>query len=882
MTVVATGGAGKTRLAAEVARRAAASGRAVRVVELAGLRSPDEVLPAVLAAIGGPDASDRGADLTTERRLLDPEDRLRPAAQDLDGLVVLDNCEHVLDAAAAVVADLLAVASPDVAVLATSRAPLGLRRRGRPPAARPARRRRPRSCWRPAPAPAAPRWRWHADRALELCHRLDNLPLALELAAARLRHMPIEDVLAGLTDRFALLDDALRGLPERHASLWAMVDWSRELLARPTATLLQRLAVIPAPFTAEAAARVAARARTSRRGLATLVEQSLLTLDEGDGGPRATGCSRRSASTARRGSTPPASATRRWPGWSAGPRRGRRGRRATSSAPGSWSRSPGCAAEQDNLVAALRWAIDHDDEPAAVDIAAALFHLWTVRGLHVEVVDVGAAAPARRRPGRAAASRSCHGAAAGRPLPDADRLAWRLLSRGSTPASPTSRGPSRSRGGRCGACSPTGRRRSPPRCARWPATLPALGSTDLERAWPRREPHDRATPTRTCGLGLFVRAARAGEHRRLDDVQRRRERGLPPVRGRRRPLGHGDGGAGPRRVAGHARRRRAERVAARAAPAHGAGRRHAGRAQPPRPARRPARPGGRRAGRRAAARGRRRPTQADDVDVAQARLGLAQVALQQDASRRRGRARRGGGRAGHRRRAIPVPQVRVVFRVAVAGLHLRVAGAARPAATRPRADARGRAARAAAADALASQRHAGARDLGARAARSSRRTGASVDRARELWALGVRLGAQRSCMLFQRAWAGRRPTRRATDRPCGAARAVAGLRPAQAAAGSGADGRRRRDGSTRSAACSVGAAQTFRRYARSASGMNTATKPAHQRERPPHVVADRRAEEQPAHRLDQVGQRVDVDEALHPARQRRAGDEHVGREASAA
>ena len=162
--------------------------------------------------------------------MLSPEERLRAVAPDLDGLVVLDNCEHVLDAAAAVVADLLAAASPEVAVLATSRAPLGLvgevvhRLRALPDADALALLES-----RARAGGAAPTW--DADRALALCHRLDNLPLALELAAARLRHMPIDDVLAGLTDRFALLDDALRGLPERHASLWAMVDWSRELLA---------------------------------------------------------------------------------------------------------------------------------------------------------------------------------------------------------------------------------------------------------------------------------------------------------------------------------------------------------------------------------------------------------------------------------------------------------------------------------------------------------------------------------------------------------------------------------------------------------------------------------------------------------------------------
>ncbi|MEU5674967.1 BTAD domain-containing putative transcriptional regulator, partial [Micromonospora sp. NPDC047753] len=126
VTVVATGGAGKTRLAAEVARRTAAGGRAVRVIELAGLRSPDEVLPTVLAAFGGADTTATGGNLGLERRVLSPEERLRAVAPDLDGLVVLDNCEHVLDAVAVVVADLVAAASPEVAVLATSRAPLGL------------------------------------------------------------------------------------------------------------------------------------------------------------------------------------------------------------------------------------------------------------------------------------------------------------------------------------------------------------------------------------------------------------------------------------------------------------------------------------------------------------------------------------------------------------------------------------------------------------------------------------------------------------------------------------------------------------------------------------------------------------------------------------
>jgi predicted ATPase len=415
VTIVATGGAGKTRLAAEIARR---SPPPVRVVELAGLRSPTEVLAAVLAVLtgmGGP----------TLDHTLGPEERLRAIAPEVEGLLVLDNCEHVLDAAAEVVADLLAAAPPALAVLATSRAPLGLvgevvhRLAMLPdPEALDLLAARARAG---GGTPA-----WAPGRALELCHRLDNLPLALELAAARLRHMPIDDVLAGLSDRFALLDDALRGLPERHASLWAMVDWSRELLAPAEQELLERLAVIPAPFTADLAAAVAgAPAMQVRRGLAMLVEQSLLRLEEGDGGGapryrmletvREYGDARLDATGDR------AKAMAGLVGWA----------RELAVAVGADFVGPGqldafarCAADHENLVAALRWSIAQGDEPAAVDVAAALFQLWTVRGLHSEVTDWAQSLLHVDDPAARLRSAVIAGRASERPLPHADRLAW--------------------------------------------------------------------------------------------------------------------------------------------------------------------------------------------------------------------------------------------------------------------------------------------------------------------------------------------------------------------------------------------------------------------------------------------------------------------------
>ena len=423
VTIVATGGAGKTRLATEVARRAASAGTTVRVVELAGLRGPDEVLPTLLATIGGGDATSPRIDLAPERRLLSPEDRLRIAAQDLEGLLVLDNCEHVLDAAATVLGDLLAVVSEDVVVLATSRAPLGLvgeavHRLGTLPdddalALLEARARAGRSSVG-----------WDPDRALQLCHRLDNLPLALELAAARLRSMTVEDVLGGLTDRFSLLDDALRGLPERHASLWAMVDWSRELLDPAERDLLQRLAVIPAPFTVETAVAVAAsQPHLVRRGLSTLVEQSLLSLDEREDGSaryrmletvREYGEARLDAAEERADAM---SGLVRWAGVEAG--------RLSDGfvGEGQIEAFDRCAQEQETLLAALRWALDHDDEVAPVRIAAALFHLWSVRGAHLEVIAWAARVFQLDDPRARATSAILHGISSGRPLPDADRVA---------------------------------------------------------------------------------------------------------------------------------------------------------------------------------------------------------------------------------------------------------------------------------------------------------------------------------------------------------------------------------------------------------------------------------------------------------------------------
>ncbi len=750
VTIVATGGAGKTRLAGEVARRAVAAGRSVRVIELAGLRAPAEVLPTVLAAIGGSDATASHGELPTERRLLTPEDRLRLAAQDLDGLVVLDNCEHVLGAAAVVVGTLLAVASPDVAVLATSRAPLGLvgehvhRLRALPDADALALLEARARAGRAGIA-------WDADRALELCHHLDNLPLALELAAARLRAMTVQDVLDGLSDRFGLLDDALRGLPDRHASLWAMVDWSRELLDPADRALLQRLAVVPAPFTAQTAVAIAgAPPAVVRRGLATLVEQSLLSLDEHDGGParyRMLETVREYGDVRLDDADERAAAMDGLVRWAADTAV-ELGRDFVGA--GQLVAFDRCAAEQETFLAALRWAVDHGDEAAAVDIASALFHLWSIRGLHVECVQwamrlLHGDDPAGRR-----ASALFVGSASGRPLPDADRLTAACLFGAVNAGVATTRRPVVLA---WRAIRQVRSERPHEVSARFGAladVLPALGSSDPLEGVAAAEALVASADPFLQGLGLFMRAAfreNGGDpstsgadareaYQRFASIGDHWGMGMAA-----QGIGQWEGGRGgdeaerwlrtslqELELVGAMQDVRSIRVQldlqrALAGDASATARLHAITTS----------------------------SQVDDVDVAQAHLGLAQVASQE--GRLQEAVEHAEATAALTTAArMHVPQARVVFLVAIAIIHLRAAGTPEPGTARDAAAA-GSADRAVELLARAAQDAATTTDmpvLGTYAlglAELAAHRG-QPERARELWSLGTRLGAN-LVMLFR-------------------------------------------------------------------------------------------------------------------------------------
>ncbi|HVV21074.1 MAG TPA: BTAD domain-containing putative transcriptional regulator [Pseudonocardiaceae bacterium] len=298
VSLLGAGGAGKTRLAVELACRW--PGR-VWFVELASVRE-DVGLPDLVAAVlSALDLRDVRAFDPQPTMLRDPLERVVDLFGSAPGLLVLDNCEHVVNGAAEL-ADVLLRRCPALTVLATTREPLAITgevlcRVG--PLDLPEER---------APladALTAPAVRLFADRAVaaqptftvdeqnlapvtEICRRLDGMPLALELAAARLRAMTPHQVADLLDDRFRLLTGGSRTSLPRHRTLRGVVEWSWELLTKPERMLAMRLATLAGGATEESAVGVCADADLSAADipylLASLVEKSLLTVTPTTGG----------------------------------------------------------------------------------------------------------------------------------------------------------------------------------------------------------------------------------------------------------------------------------------------------------------------------------------------------------------------------------------------------------------------------------------------------------------------------------------------------------------------------------------------------------------------------------------------------------------------
>ncbi|HYJ74542.1 MAG TPA: BTAD domain-containing putative transcriptional regulator [Kineosporiaceae bacterium] len=398
VTLLGPGGAGKTRLALETAHRQAASGPppdGVWLAQLAPLSPGAPLARPVLESLGlretrvvatvsaGP--APAGA--------VDPFDRLLEALAG-DAVLVLDNCEHLLDEAARLVDDLL-TRQPSLRILATSREPLRL----------------PGEAVHgvdPLPAPeqgagtelvaTSPAVRLFLDRAAaarpgfvldtttaepvaEICRRLDGLPLAIELAAARLRVMPVATLAARLDDRFALLTGGSRAALPRHRTLRAVVDWSWDLLDEAERSLAERVAVLPGGVTEASAAALAGRDDVLEVLLA-LVDKSLLQpVEDVAGQPRwrmletirEYGIER----LAERGELDAVRAV--YAAYLADS--------FEAAEPLLLTRDQLAwldvlTAERDNAEAALRWTVESGDAATAVRLSAATAWSWTLRGAH--------------------------------------------------------------------------------------------------------------------------------------------------------------------------------------------------------------------------------------------------------------------------------------------------------------------------------------------------------------------------------------------------------------------------------------------------------------------------------------------------------------------
>jgi predicted ATPase/class 3 adenylate cyclase/DNA-binding CsgD family transcriptional regulator len=374
VTLTGSGGAGKTRLAVEVAGQIAAEFRdGAQYVDLAPITEPHLVPATTARTLGLTDVPGRSATDTLLRFIIDRQ-----------MLLVLDNCEHVLDATAALVVGMLG-ACPGVTLLATSREPIGMTGE---------------VIWRVSSLSITDEAvELFTDRArlvrpeftitddntatvAEICQRLDGMPLAIELAAARVRALSVTDILTSLHDRFRLLTGGTRTAVRRQQTLRASVDWSHALLTDVERVIFRRLAAFRGGFHLDAAQAVAADEHVQRHQvldeLTLLVDKSLVIAENTSGRTRY-----RLLETVRQyaleklGESGESDAVR-------GRHRDHYTRLAVlldqPSSAGRREHVDQAESEIDNLRAAFTWSCDTRDGEGALQLASALQPLWLTRG----------------------------------------------------------------------------------------------------------------------------------------------------------------------------------------------------------------------------------------------------------------------------------------------------------------------------------------------------------------------------------------------------------------------------------------------------------------------------------------------------------------------
>jgi predicted ATPase/class 3 adenylate cyclase/DNA-binding CsgD family transcriptional regulator len=374
VTLTGAGGVGKTRLALQVAAQIAdgfADG--VWYVDLAPITDPDLVPVAVVRALGLPDLPGRS-----------PVDTLLRFVGERRMLLVLDNCEHLLDASAALVVALL-VGCPAVTLVATSREPIGAAGE---------------VSWRvPSLSLADDAIELFTDRArqvrpdfrvtddnaaaaAEICRRLDGVPLAIELAAARVRVLSLTEIRDSLHDRFRLLTGSARTAVRRQQTLRASVDWSHALLTEPERIVFRRLAVFMGGFDLDAAQAIVRGGNVESYQvldlLTLLVDKSLVVAESTSGPTRY-----RLLETVRQYAQEKLSES-----GEADTVRTRHRDYFTSKAvlldtpahTGHEQRLEQAETEIDNLRAAFAWSRENSDIELALQLASSMQPLWLGRG----------------------------------------------------------------------------------------------------------------------------------------------------------------------------------------------------------------------------------------------------------------------------------------------------------------------------------------------------------------------------------------------------------------------------------------------------------------------------------------------------------------------